>query len=80
MADHDSEVLRYLTWRPNTDISETESFIAGCIDARQACSRFPWVITVTPGDEPVGMIEARIERPRAELGYVLARSAWGAAT
>jgi RimJ/RimL family protein N-acetyltransferase len=75
--DHDPEVLRYLTWRPNNDISETESFIAGCIDAWQAGSRFPWVITTTPGDEPVGMIEARIDKPRAELGYVLARSAWG---
>jgi RimJ/RimL family protein N-acetyltransferase len=28
-------------------------------------------------DEPIGMVEVRIERHKASLGYVLARAHWG---
>jgi RimJ/RimL family protein N-acetyltransferase len=72
----DPEVTRYLTWRPNQHVGEVEQFIEGCLEAWQAGTRFPWVITRAGEDQAIGMIEARLEEPRASLGYVLARSAW----
>jgi RimJ/RimL family protein N-acetyltransferase len=72
----DPEVTRYLTWRPNQSLAETQQFIDGCIQAWNEGARFPWVITLAGDDRPIGMIEARLEKPRASLGYVLARSAW----
>jgi [ribosomal protein S5]-alanine N-acetyltransferase len=73
----DSEVTRYLTWRPNEGIHETREFLNGCIDAWRGLTRRPWLITRVGGGEPIGMVELRLDGHRADLGYVLARSAWG---
>lgn len=73
----DPEVTRYLTWRPHRTEAETERFVAGCVAAWLAEGRRPWVVTRLGEDSPVGMIELRLEACRAEVGYVLARHAWG---
>jgi [ribosomal protein S5]-alanine N-acetyltransferase len=73
----DPEVTRYLTWRPNQSLMETQQFIDGCIEASKTGSQFHWVITLAEDDQPIGMLDARLEGPRASIGYVLARSAWG---
>lgn len=74
---HDPEVTRYLTWRPNTDIHQTEEFLAGCIQRWQAGTEYSWTITLTGDDRAVGMIAARVHGHAADIGYVLARRLWG---
>lgn len=73
----DSEVTRYVVWRPHKDVRETEQFLAGCMAAREAGARFPWAITLKGGGELVGMIEIRVNGFKADVGYVLARAWWG---
>jgi [ribosomal protein S5]-alanine N-acetyltransferase len=77
ILDSDPEVMRYLSWRPGADSGATADFLATCLESWKTGYRFTWVVTVATSDEPVGIVDARIERPRAELGYVLGRAAWG---
>ncbi|MBA2731467.1 MAG: GNAT family N-acetyltransferase [Acidobacteria bacterium] len=73
----DTEVLRYLTWRPHQNIQETEGFLVGCIIAWDGDARFPYVITLRESGEVIGMIEIRINVYKADAGYVLSRQHWG---
>ena len=73
----DSEVSRFLVWSPHRRIVETEEFLARCIAKWVDESAFPWALIKKDDDELIGMIELRIEGPRANIGYVLRRSAWG---
>jgi ribosomal-protein-alanine N-acetyltransferase len=73
----DAEVARYMTWRPKQQVREMEEFIAGCVAAWRGGQRRPWVLTRKPAAVAIGMIELRLDGPRADLGYVLARDAWG---
>ena len=73
----DTEVTKYLTWRPHENIGQTDQFIAGCIDAWKGAERFPCVIVLKSEDKPIGLVEMRLNRFKAELGYVLARPYWG---
>lgn len=72
----DPEVTRYLTWRPHEDVTRTEAFLQRCAAVWETGEAFPWVIVLRTGNEPVGMIELRMQGHRAEVGYVLARSHW----
>jgi RimJ/RimL family protein N-acetyltransferase len=73
----DAEVARYMTWRPKQRIQEMEEFVAGCVAAWRGGQRRPWVLTRKPSAVAIGMIELRLDGHRADLGYVLARAAWG---
>jgi [ribosomal protein S5]-alanine N-acetyltransferase len=73
----DSDVTRYLVWRPHTDVHETERFLAECIEAWEQCARFPWVITLKDDGELIGMVEIRVNSFKADVGYVIARRWWG---
>lgn len=71
----DPNVTKYLTWAPHPTVAETERVLAMLIDMWDTGRAHPWAITID--DEIVGMIEARIEPPKVELGWVLSRSLWG---
>jgi RimJ/RimL family protein N-acetyltransferase len=73
----DPEVMRFLRRAPSTDISESISFLERNESVWKTGDTFPWAITVKPDPVLVGMIEARASDHGVELGYVLARSAWG---
>ena len=73
----DSEVTRYLTWRPHQRLEQTEAFVAGCISAWDGETRFPYVITLKESDQAIGMIDPRIEGDKVGIGYVAARTHWG---
>ena len=73
----DPEVTRYLTWQPKSRVEEMEDFLRGCVSAWQGEDRRPWVLTRAPEDVALGIVNLWLEDHRAELGYVLARSAWG---
>lgn len=73
----DSEVTKYLIWRPHEDVSETRAFVERCIRGWKAGSNYPWVVMRKEVNGLIGMIELRIVNNEADLGYVLAREAWG---
>jgi RimJ/RimL family protein N-acetyltransferase len=73
----DTEVTRYLTWRPHQRVQETEAFIQNCLSAWEAETRFPYNITLKESSEVIGMIDPRIEGPKVGIGYGAARAHWG---
>jgi len=73
----DADATRYLTWRPYQQLEDTRHFISNCIDAWRGQARCTWVIARYEQDEPIGMVELRVDGLGASLGYVLARGAWG---
>ncbi len=72
----DTEVARYLTWRPSTTIDQTYAFLRRCQANWGTGETFPWVLTLKGRDSAIGMIEIRLRGHRVELGYVLARAYW----
>ncbi|HSF57535.1 MAG TPA: GNAT family N-acetyltransferase [Candidatus Binatia bacterium] len=73
----DPEVTKYLTWRPNRNVQETRSFVRACLRAWTKGKSFHWVIVRQEDSQLLGMITARVDDQKWELGYVLARSYWG---
>jgi ribosomal-protein-alanine N-acetyltransferase len=73
----DSEVTRFLVWRPHSQLDQTREFISACIRSWQEEERFPFVICQAGSVEAIGMIELRLEEFKADIGYVLARNYWG---
>lgn len=77
----DPEVVRFMDWGPNT-LDDTTVFLDRMITSagRSPRTQFPLAIVPVPGDTPVGVVELQIdsaEHRRADIGYVLARAAWG---
>lgn len=72
----DSEVTRYLTWKPHPDLETTRIMLQGCQTSWENESSFPWVITWKANHQIVGMISMRFKGFEVILGYVLARPFW----
>jgi [ribosomal protein S5]-alanine N-acetyltransferase len=72
----DTEVTKYLTWRPHQSAEETRGFVQHCIARWPDGPSFPWVIVKREDGELLGMLEMRINEFKAEIGYVLARRFW----
>jgi len=73
----DAEVTRYLTWRPHAEIEDSRAYLNRCLSLWSEGSAFPWVLIRREDSEFIGMLEARIDRYKMDLGYVLAKSEWG---
>ncbi len=72
------EVMRYMVWRPHVEPATTEAFVSECIAAAGAGIRMSYVLSRrSEPDVPIGMLEARTQDFKVDLGYVLAPSAWG---
>ncbi len=74
---NDAEVTRYLTWRPHRSLADAEEPLANQMAAWESGKYFSWVITLKDGGELAGMIAARPDGWRIDLGYVLGRKFWG---
>ncbi|MEJ7805232.1 MAG: GNAT family N-acetyltransferase [Telluria sp.] len=75
----DADVARHMVWRPHQTLSETERFIAHCVQAWAGCQCRPYMLAFRDNEQiPVGMLEARILAHSVDIGYVLARRHWGA--
>jgi RimJ/RimL family protein N-acetyltransferase len=72
----DTEVSRYLQWRPASVIDQTDTFLKRCQAAWESGEAFPLVITSKGDDRPIGMIELRSRGHSVAIGYVLARAYW----
>lgn len=73
----DSEVTRYLTWRPHQRVEQTQDFVRACLMAWENESRFPYMITLKDSAAVIGMIDPRIEGTKMGIGYGSARTHWG---
>jgi [ribosomal protein S5]-alanine N-acetyltransferase len=73
----DADVARYMVWRPHASLEATRDFVTGCVNQWTAGSAFPYVITMKPNGQLIGMLEARLDRHIVNIGYVLTRSHWG---
>ena len=73
----DTEVTRFLTWRPHQYIEQTQEFVQSCLSAWENGTRFPYMITLKESNEVIGMIDPRIEGSIVGIGYGAARTHWG---
>jgi len=72
----DSEVTKYLTWKPHGNIEETKNFICSCISNFEKGNFFVWCITKKDDEELIGMIHLILDNHKAEFGYVLMKNEW----
>jgi [ribosomal protein S5]-alanine N-acetyltransferase len=73
----DSEVVRFLIWRPHRDLADTEAYIADCLAAPADKSR-SYALTAREDRQLLGNFALRRPEPhRLDCGYVLARPHWG---
>lgn len=71
----DTEVTRFLTWGPQSDIAETRAHIARCMASDSSCA---YVLTGLDDGGVMGALDMRdIGHGRIDCGYVLARRHWG---
>ena len=71
----DTDVTRYLTWRPHTSLESTRRYLAACASAAHART-----YAIVSRDDPrlIGAFDLRHHEPwRMGFGYVLARPYWG---
>lgn len=73
----DSEVTKYLSWQPHESIIKTENYVNRCILSWVNSSAFPFVLIRKENAQLIGMAEIRIDKHKADLGYVLAKLEWG---
>ncbi len=73
----DAEVTRYLTWRPHRTLADAQEPLAQQLAAWETGKYFSWVITLKEDGELAGMIAARPDGWRVDLGYVLGCRWWG---
>jgi len=73
----DHEFVKYVAWRPHENINVTKDFIQRCIQCWQDETAFPWIVVRKNDFEFVGIIELRVDKFRADLGYAIAPEYWG---
>ncbi len=72
----DPAVSRYMMWVPHENVGTTQAFIAECLVAAEQGTRLPYVL-IEQGHGPIGMLEARPQAHKVDLGYVLCPAYWG---
>lgn len=73
----DPEVSRYMIWMPHESVDTTRDFINSCLVNVNKGFSMPYLLTLKPGGQPIGMLDARLSAFSANIGYVLAREHWG---
>lgn len=73
----DLEVSRFLLWRPHANVSESHAVVNRFNSDWEARIAFCWFIFNKHTGDMLGSIAARPEIGGFNLGYLLARSAWG---
>jgi RimJ/RimL family protein N-acetyltransferase len=73
----DPAVYRYLRRRPATALEQTEQVVRRLIEERRRGATLTWVLTLPDDDRPLGLVVLTPAGHTAELGYLLARDAWG---
>ena len=72
----DSEVMRYLVWKPHKNIQETEQFLLACGQLWRTGKDFAYAITLKDDGRLIGMFGIHPMNFKIEVGYALARPYW----
>jgi len=72
----DPKVTKYVTFKPHKSLKETKSFVKRTI-AEYKLKRFTFAVESRETGELMGNFAFRIDRFKAEIGYVLAAKYWG---
>ncbi len=67
----DPAVTHYLTWLAHESRETTASFLHAKIHGSQTGKALFWAITKKDNDRVMGMIDARFQGHRVEIGFVL---------
>lgn len=73
----DPQVTRYVSWRAHGNLEETREYMRMCAMAWDIGKAFHWVLETGKEKKVVGMVIARVNAEKWELGFVLARRYWG---
>jgi RimJ/RimL family protein N-acetyltransferase len=73
----DPRVTRHLPWAPHTSLDDTLAWLHLVLPAREAGTRWPWVLLRRSDQRLLGMIELRVAGTSADFGYVLEAASWG---
>lgn len=73
----DPEVTKYVSWQAHQNLDETRDYVRACLLAWDTGKAFNWVIENREENQPMGMIIARVNPEKWELGFVLGRRYWG---
>jgi RimJ/RimL family protein N-acetyltransferase len=73
----DPDVTKYLVFKPHVEVETVRVFLRELMAAVEEGARFPWAITLTGADRPIGMLEIRVDGTGGNIGYVLAKRHWG---
>jgi ribosomal-protein-alanine N-acetyltransferase len=71
----DPEVVRFLTFRPHRDLSESRAVVEHFLERWRAGDGYTWLIFQRDKPELVGAISARLDQG-VNLGYLVARPYW----
>ena len=75
----DTDVTRYLMWRPHEVLADAHEYIARCQSRWRSSAEFTWMLTGRVDGEVLGAIALRPDGHKAAIGYVLTRAYWGQA-
>jgi RimJ/RimL family protein N-acetyltransferase len=73
----DSEVTRFLTWRPHRVLQDAERAMQERVRRLADGSEHSWCIVASEGRGLIGLISAWPDGTEVEVGFVLARPHWG---
>ena len=73
----DSEVTRFLSWRPHACIETLVEVLSAQIAAWEKGAAFRYELCLRGTDLPIGSIGLRPEGSKVSFGYVLAKPFWG---
>lgn len=76
---NDSEVTKYLTWPPHSDISVSKEVISNWLKLYENLNHYSWTIVLKAIDAPIGSIaavEQRDDIKMVHIGYCIGQSWW----
>jgi ribosomal-protein-alanine N-acetyltransferase len=77
LAAGDPEVMRFMEWPAHKSVADARAYLDGCADRWATGAEYHWAIEGRAGGPLLGCIAARVRAHSADVGYFLARSAWG---
>ncbi|MGD9973492.1 MAG: GNAT family N-acetyltransferase [Desulfatirhabdiaceae bacterium] len=72
----DSEVTKYLVWKPHSSLQQTIEWINFCISYCNNESGLKFIIYHKQDKQAIGMIDFRFNGFQSDFGYVLAKKYW----
>ncbi|MGJ8678364.1 MAG: GNAT family N-acetyltransferase [Akkermansiaceae bacterium] len=73
----DAEVCRYMTWSPYTEQETYEAWLSEKINSIGKTAVTFVICDIKHPSKVVGMVDARVESFKAEIGYALSKDEWG---